>query len=718
MTVSVVVLIGLVALLLFPVSAIPRSTLRAPLPLAAPHPSVLVGPASTLTATPGPSTGPDPMAVNAPRTADDPSPHTVHDLRPHPAIIDPLSYYTREPAPMGISDFGVTGTGAGASAYAYSSPSFQGQATVRSLSVSISGSSSKVTAFELNAVIVLQRDGTNYTYWIQNGLHVDAGSDEFTIGGAYVWNFSSPTATLGPGDVQGAAGSTGGEPYYYIPGCGPSYAGQCSTLSLPATLAGRILSATSAGIPYVAYEYDLGAGWVTYDNVSFPHMANASDPGFRVDGFSPTPRSTGAFYNAEWVWVGAGGGALSTDKESDIDLSLDRWNGHNYQAIPTAWDFGSNTGETSTNVTESVTTAHAAPAAHLASGPGTLGVLYNQTQVGFLNLTVPVSVPATVVVDGNTVPFQGGWANLTLPTGSHSLYLENYTNASAPFSVVAGATTSVNLSGAGEVTFIESGLPAGTSWGITVNGTSLTTTGKSVAVHLVNGTYPVSYARVPGYYRLGVSPATLALPGTSEIALAFALFTYEVTFTESGLPASTPWWVNASGVQVPSTGTTLEVAAPNGSTPYTTGSRYEFLATPAVGTIVVSAGVAPSMTVGFSYRPTFIAGTVSPADAVVSIGGFAQSLTGGSYNDSVIPGTYDLVASASGYATDRLSVTATPGNVTWENLTLELNQTQPPPSTSTTSDGGGISLVTAAVVIAGVAAVAILAIIVVARRRR
>jgi thermopsin len=614
---------------------------------------------------------------------------------------------------MGIADFGVTGTLPGASAYEYSSPSFEGQAVVRSLSVSISGSTSKVTAFELNAVVVLQRNGVDYSYWIQNGLHLDAGSNEFTIGGAYVWNFSSAGARLSAGELNGSAGSTlATDTYYFIPSCGPTYPGQCTTLTLPATLTGRIVTSTTAGIPWVAYQYDLGSGWVTYDNVSFPHMANANDSGFLVDGFVPTPYGAGLYYDAEWVWVGAGGGSASTDQGSDINLTLAWWNGHNYQAVPTAWNFGSNTGESSTNVTDVATNPLGG---HLASGPGTLGVLYNRTTVGFLNLTVPTPGPGTVLVDGRATPFQLGRANLTLPIGSHSLYLENFTNASAGFTILTGATTAVNLSGAGELTVNETGLPMGTSWGVTVNGTALATSGLNLTFHLENGTYPVTYPVVSGYSRVGSSPATVTLPGTSRVSLQFARFTYEVNFTESGLPSSTPWWVNANGTVVQGSGTSLQVTAPNGSTPYAVGSLYAFVANPKHGEIVVSAGVTSPEAVSFSYRPTFIAGTVVPTDAEVSIGGVVQTLVGGSFNVSVTPGSYEVVASASGFTTSQLTVTATPGNVTWENLTLVANATA---VVGTSSAGGGISLLGAAVLVGAVAAVAIAAVLVLVRRRK
>jgi hypothetical protein len=712
-----VVIVGLVALLSLPTSAIAHPGTGTPAPRAT-LPGVdssdrdLPGsPTPMGSEGPGPAIPTSPVLSSENRSTGEPAP-----LAPRSSLVNPVQFYTREPAPMGIADFGVTGTTPGATGYEYSSPSFQGQAVVWSLSVTISGTSSKVTAFELNAVVVLERNGTNYSYWIQNGLHLDAGTDEFTIGGAYVWNFSSPGARLTAGELMGNAGSAlATDTYYYIPSCAATYPGQCSILSLPSTLTGRIVTSTSAGLPYVAYQYDLGAGWVTYDNVSFAHMINASDSGFRVDGFAPTPYGAGLYYDAEWVWVGAGGGSASTDQGSDINMTLSSWNGDNYQAVPTAWNFGSNTGETSTNVTD---VANVPLGGHLASGSGTLGVLYNFSGVGFLNLTVPTRSPATVLVDGRALPFQGGWANLTLPVGSHSLYLQGFTNASDDFAITPGATTAVNLSAAGLVTVNESGLPRGTSWEVTVNGTQIGTSSDNLSANLANGTYPVTYPSVPGFNLVGSNPGSITVPGVSRISLVFALVTYAVTFTESGLPPSTPWWVNASGSVVQSTGTSLQVTAPNGSTAYEVGSLYEFLANTSAGTIIVLAGVVSPIAVSFSYRPTFIVGSVMPTDAAVSIGGVVQTLTNGSFTDAVIPGSYPLVASASGYVTDRLTVTATAGNVTWENLTLVANQSPSSGQSGTSSAGGGISVVTAALLVGAVAALAVGAVIVLALRRR
>ena len=624
---------------------------------------------------------------------------------------------------MGIGDFGVTGTGPAAVGYAYSSPVFEGQAVVRSMSVTISGSSSKVTAFELNAVLFLQRGGQNYSYWIQNGLHLDASSDEFTIGGAYVWNFSSPSAKLSVGEVQGNASSVlSGDTYYFIPACVGAFAGQCTKQTLPVTLTGRIVSATSAGIPYVAYQYDLGNGWVTYDNVSFPRLVGANDSGFLVDGFVHPPIAPSLFYVAEWDWVGAGGGSASVDQASDIGMSLEFWNGHDYQRVPNAWNFGGNTGETASNVSDTLAAGTGPqPEAHLVSGSGSLGVLYNQSTVGFLNLTAPTNSTATLLVDGESTAFEGGALNLTLLAGDHHLYLENYTNASANVTIPAGGTTRVDLVGAGLVTFRESGLPVGTRWGVSLNGTARSTSNVSLSYHLTNGSYSLDSLAVPGYRLNGTLPTVLTLPGSTQFDLEFVPFTYSVTFTESGLPSATVWWVTVAGTRVQGSTPSLGALLPNGSSPYATGSAYEFVATPSSGTVTVTDGLSSPVEIEFAYRPTFIAGSVTPQAAQVTVAGAVQAVFEGAFNASVIPGTYLVSASATGFASQSVEVTATAGNVSWANFSLVADQTPPPVgsngSNQSPAGSSGISTQLAVALIAVVAVAAVAALVVVVRRR-
>ena len=581
---------------------------------------------------------------------------------------------------MGIADFGVSGSGAASNPYEYTTSAFQATAQADSMSISArSGSSTlRVAAFELNAVLVLQLDGINYSYWIQNGLHVDTSTDKYTIGGAYVWNFSSPGAGLGASELRGNSSSVLlPNTYYFIPGCG-SFPGQCSTLTLPANLTARIALSTCGALPCVNYEYDIGAGWVTYDSVSFLHLGGATPIGFLVDGSHYTPLGTGTFYDAEWVWVAAGGGLSGRDDGSQLGMALSYWNGQRYVPVPSAWNFGADTGESSFNVTESLGRLGPAggPLAELTSGAGTLGVLYNASTVGFLNVTAPVVSPASIVIGGDSVPLEGTGINLTMVPGTYSVALQNYSNASVVVTIFSGQTTVLNFSGAGFTSFESSGLPVGTSWGITVDGLTRTGPGSTLSLNLPNGTFGITYATVPGFYRNATDPTELTVPASSPILVDWSVFTIQVPVDEYNLPAGTVWWVNASGSLIRGISTTLFVTAANGSTEFTVGAPYQFVASPENGTIVVIGGIASAVEVQFSYRPSYIAGTVSPTDAEVSIAGIAQVVSDGSFNDTVIPGVYAMVASAPGYVTQTLQVETTPGNVTMKQIVLILNTAQ------------------------------------------
>ena len=97
------------------------------------------------------------------------------------------------------------------------------------------------------------------------------------------------------------------------------------------------------------------------------------------------------------------------------------------------------------------------------------------------------------------------------------------------------------------VTFDEQGLPSGTSWSVNLNGTTLTSTSYSIKFNETAGTYnytvktaDVSYVAVIQFGSVDVTPSTY-------VGVDFS-YAYKVTFNETGLPASTPWYVNISGV--------------------------------------------------------------------------------------------------------------------------------------------------------------------------
>ncbi len=94
------------------------------------------------------------------------------------------------------------------------------------------------------------------------------------------------------------------------------------------------------------------------------------------------------------------------------------------------------------------------------------------------------------------------------------------------------------------VSFSESGLPAGTHWGIEFFGKSLSSSGNSLSTLLVNGSYNVSVDHVPGYV---AHPhfTVLVISGQNRIiTVSFSPYLYSVQINETGLTNGTEWAVS------------------------------------------------------------------------------------------------------------------------------------------------------------------------------
>jgi len=112
------------------------------------------------------------------------------------------------------------------------------------------------------------------------------------------------------------------------------------------------------------------------------------------------------------------------------------------------------------------------------------------------------------------------------------------------------------------VTFHETGLPAGTVWSVALSGHfggwghhfrhhGLTSNNSSIVIALPNGTYTYRVHPVAGFELLAGGNGTFVVNGSSPATLNVAFgkpVTYTVTFTESGLTAGTNWTVRVSPV--------------------------------------------------------------------------------------------------------------------------------------------------------------------------
>ena len=257
-----------------------------------------------------------------------------------------------------------------------------------------------------------------------------------------------------------------------------------------------------------------------------------------------------------------------------------------------------------------------------------------------------------------------------------------------------------------QVTFTETGLPAGTLWFVNLtNGQKYNSTSTGISFTEINGVYGYTvsssnkeWSPLPASGSFTVNNASASIP------ISFSLVTYSLAFTETGLPAGSGWSVSVDGHQLSSTTSSITFMEPNGTYTFSVQNLTDFYASPAAGQVKVD-GAGASESVQFAHY-AYITGSVSPSNAVVSVNGVAVTVSGGSFNTSVTAGTYAVTASLPGYKTSYSNVTVTAG----QTLKLTITLTQIPSTGShkgsqlpmTYIEIGGLALVI--VVIAAVAA--------------
>jgi len=152
------------------------------------------------------------------------------------------------------------------------------------------------------------------------------------------------------------------------------------------------------------------------------------------------------------------------------------------------------------------------------------------------------------------------------------------------------------------VTFTETGLPSGTTWSVTLNGTTVPSTSATIVFSEANGTYAYTVVAISGY-TVNPSSGTMTVTGAGVVqSVTFTAqgpTTYAVTFTETGLPTGTSWSVSLNGATDSSTSNAITFSEPNGPFQYTVGSVGGYTANPASGTVTV-AGAAQAIGVTFS----------------------------------------------------------------------------------------------------------------------
>lgn len=141
--------------------------------------------------------------------------------------------------------------------------------------------------------------------------------------------------------------------------------------------------------------------------------------------------------------------------------------------------------------------------------------------------------------------------------------------------------------GSGRVVFRETGLPLGTTWGVSIGTATFNATNRSFAVTLADGSYAYHVVPVTNY-KTNLS-GVLDVDGlrSAPVQLTFALVTYAVRFRESGLPSGTYWQITLDGSTLAAAGRGIVFQEVNGTYNFTAVAT-GYTATPAFGSITIN----------------------------------------------------------------------------------------------------------------------------------
>lgn len=201
------------------------------------------------------------------------------------------------------------------------------------------------------------------------------------------------------------------------------------------------------------------------------------------------------------------------------------------------------------------------------------------------------------------------------------------------------------------VTFTETGLTAGATWAVTLNGEMASAVApSSIGFSIGAGSYTYTVGYLTGYT---ASPRTgsVSMFGPTSVAIAFSaaagFSAYNVTFSESTLVAGTFWSVDLNGTAFGSNSATITVPEPNGTYNYSAVPPVGFSASPASGQVIV-AGVAPAtVAIAFAAATSYVvgideSGLPTGTSWSAAVDGISHAGTGAALSFTVYNGSHDF----------------------------------------------------------------------------
>jgi len=243
------------------------------------------------------------------------------------------------------------------------------------------------------------------------------------------------------------------------------------------------------------------------------------------------------------------------------------------------------------------------------------------------------------------------------------------------------------------VTFVESGLPAGTSWSVTVRGSTNSSTTDTIGFDSSNGTYGFHVGAVPGYRSQPVN-SSYTVNGTAiEVPIQFIARTpppplYPVAFQETGLPNGTNWSVTVRNVTYVSNGSTISFGESNGTYGFNVSFVLGYRPSPRLGSFNVS-GLPVTVSITFivrtpppaTYAVTFQeTGLPSGTSWSVTVRGVTNTSSTAAIGFRSSNGTYGFeVGSVPGYRSEPTNSSYTVNGSAVSVAVTFLRKTPPPP---------------------------------------
>jgi hypothetical protein len=443
---------------------------------------------------------------------------------------------------MGIGDLGGP---AGGQPSDFTTTTFRGTAAIADIAAyNHSLGDPYSVSIQLNAFLVFDFGSNRYAYWAQDVAILSTSTRTIAFEDN-VWNVTSddlePNGIHGNGTVSGSGSSA-----YYGDGASCSLLGACSVIPNPQMIELELAASLGAGgVPTVRFLFANGGGAQPFDTVTFPYATSLTGfQGFAVDpglGFSPS--CVRCFGDVELVLGGPGNGSQTVlDGTTDLNLSLEWWNGFNFEPVPNAMDHGEATEEgiSKAIVQPGATAAHEPIAKITYGGAGPFETLWSQSSVSTLEVSVVTgSSGGELSINGSLLDFSGKFVETIVVPGTVPLEVDQGASTYPLGSpdLLSGEVLTLEV-GAEALVFVPSGLPASTVWSVTVGSQQLDGTG-NITFGEVAGAYGYSVGSPSGYR--ATSPTGNASVSTMEAVVPISFSSTHTSLWSSLLGGLGPY---------------------------------------------------------------------------------------------------------------------------------------------------------------------------------